>query len=570
VAVPNTGGWQNWATAQIPVTLAAGQQSLRVVVDTGGFNIGTIDVAAYVPPVVNPTPTPTTTDPAPTTTDPAPTPTDPTPTSPSSTDTGSTTSGNVINVPAGGDLQAAINKAVGGDTILLAAGATYTGNFRLPAKGNAMDITIATAGTLPLIGTRVTPAMAPQMAKIASGNTSTALATDPYAQHYVLRFIEFLPNVNGYGDVITLGDGSLAQNSSAMVPHDLKLIQLYIHGSDATGQKRGVGLNSASTKILDCRIENIWASGQDSQAIGGWNGPGPYEIDNNYLEAASENVLFGGADVGVPGSVPSDITFTHNYLTKRLAWRSLSDRNVKNIFELKSAQRVHVEGNVFENNWLQAQAGYAIVLTVRAESGNVPQATVQDVLFVNNVVRHVSSAINFLGQDNYWPSIVEHNIEFRNNLFHDVNTSFGGDGRWVLTTYGYDFRFNHNTIISNGSSAIYAYGAPTPTQQFVLTNNIMYGGQYGVMGEGTGPGNSTINTFYPNATILRNVITNQAAYMFPTGNFYPASLNDVGFVDLTNGNYRLSSTSIYKAAGTDGKDLGADLDAINAAAGTTY
>ena len=28
-----------------------------------------------------------------------------------------------------------------------------------------------------------------------------------------------------------------------------------------------------------------------SQAIGGWNGPGPYVISNNFLEAAGENVM---------------------------------------------------------------------------------------------------------------------------------------------------------------------------------------------------------------------------------------------------------------------------------------
>ena len=39
-----------------------------------------------------------------------------------------------INVPAGGNLQSAIDSARLGDTIVLAAGATYTGNYTLPAK----------------------------------------------------------------------------------------------------------------------------------------------------------------------------------------------------------------------------------------------------------------------------------------------------------------------------------------------------------------------------------------------------------------------------------------------------
>jgi hypothetical protein len=39
-----------------------------------------------------------------------------------------------MHVPSGGDLQAAIDKAVAGDTITLAPGQTYTGNFHLVRK----------------------------------------------------------------------------------------------------------------------------------------------------------------------------------------------------------------------------------------------------------------------------------------------------------------------------------------------------------------------------------------------------------------------------------------------------
>ena len=63
-----------------------------------------------------------------------------------------TSSGPVTVVPAGADLQAAINQAQPGDTLLLTAGATYVGNFVLPAKSGASDITIrssALASTLP-------------------------------------------------------------------------------------------------------------------------------------------------------------------------------------------------------------------------------------------------------------------------------------------------------------------------------------------------------------------------------------------------------------------------------------
>ena len=38
-------------------------------------------------------------------------------------------------------------------------------------------------------------------------------------------------------------------------------------------------------------------------------------------------------------------------------------------------------------------------------------------------------------------------------------------------------------------------------------------------------------------------------------------------MNLAGGSYRLASTSPYKSAGTDGKDIGADFDALTAAMG---
>ncbi|MEQ1727807.1 MAG: carbohydrate-binding protein, partial [Vicinamibacterales bacterium] len=112
-AVPLTGGWQTWQEVSWTATLAAGPQALTLVFDAGGFNLGSLAVATSIPPSVEPPP-------------PLPPPLLPTPDPP--------VGGTVISVPLGGDLQAAIDAAVAGDTILRQAGATYAGNFTLPAK----------------------------------------------------------------------------------------------------------------------------------------------------------------------------------------------------------------------------------------------------------------------------------------------------------------------------------------------------------------------------------------------------------------------------------------------------
>jgi len=46
-------------------------------------------------------------------------------------------------------------------------------------------------------------------------------------------------------------------------------------------------------------------------------------------------------------------------------------------------------------------------------------------------------------------------------------------------------------------------------------------------------------------------------------------MDAVQFVDLANRNYRLASGSPYKAAGTDGKDLGANIDLIDSLMGAS-
>ncbi len=85
------------------------------------------------------------------------------------------------------------------------------------------------------------------------------------------------------------------------------------------GQKRGIALNSGSTTIRNSYISDIKAFGQESQAIAGWNGTGPYTIENNYLEAAGVNILFGGADPAIQELVPSDIIIRRNHITKNVA-----------------------------------------------------------------------------------------------------------------------------------------------------------------------------------------------------------------------------------------------------------
>jgi PKD repeat protein len=229
-----------------------------------------------------------------------------------------------IFVPAGGDLQRALNDARPGDTILLQENAEFVGNFVLPMKTGDAWIVLRSAApdtVLPGAGIRIQPSHASLLARLRSPNSSAALRTAPGAHHWDIRYIEFRANQGGLGDIIQLGDGSSAQNSLAQVPHHLVLNHVYVHGDPLFGQKRGIALNAATVTISDSHISDCKGVGQDTQAIGGWNGPGPYVIENNYLEAAGENVLIGGSDPAIPNLVADNVTVRRNYFSRPMSWR---------------------------------------------------------------------------------------------------------------------------------------------------------------------------------------------------------------------------------------------------------
>ena len=227
-------------------------------------------------------------------------------------------------VRSGDSLQAALNAARAGDEIRLEPGATFTGNFVLPVVDGDRVITLRTDlpdSTLPVSNQRVMPATAARFAKIVSPNTSASLRTAPGAHHWRVMFVEFPSTKEGYGDIIQIGDGSNAQSDLSRVPYEITFDRVYVHGDRIYGQKRGIALNARSVAIRNCYISEIKAVGIDSQAIGGWNGPGPFSIENNHLEASTEAFMLGGADPAIPNLVSEDVLVRFNYMTRPMAWR---------------------------------------------------------------------------------------------------------------------------------------------------------------------------------------------------------------------------------------------------------
>lgn len=56
-----------------------------------------------------------------------------------------------------------------------------------------------------------------------------------------------------------------------------------------------------------------------------------------------------------------------------------------------------------------------------------------------------------------------------------------------------------------------------------------------------------------------------ASANYPPDNFFPPSFDQVGLANRAGVAYHLLAASPYKKAGTDGRDIGCDFDALNAA-----
>lgn len=437
-----------------------------------------------------------------------------------------------IAVPAGADLQKALDAALPGQTLALAQGAVYKVNLLLRNRTTAGVVTLRTAGlddTVLPPGVRVKPFLAdgtpdPTVAKMAKlvclDCLFPAIAADAGAHDYTFIGIEVAGNVpHPDRDLIQFGvdtkAGTWAKTFEEQ-PLNLTFDRMYIHGEPGTGGHRGILADGRNLKIVNSDLRNFWEQGRDSQAIGCSQAKGPLLIQNNYIEASGENVMCGGNDPTIANAVPADIDIFDNLVSKPLAWRPVyrstagvlsnawSDGavlvsgkpgSVKNLFELKNATRVHIRGNVFENNWADAQSGSAAVLNVRNQDGTCPWCTVSHVLFECNTIRNSqdNAAFNILATDNHFPSVTMEDVVIKNNLIDGVARGLllGGvpNAKGLVMTGNVFLRITNSLLALDGGQM----------DGFVFSGNFAQPGTYGIFGNGVGVGVIALNT-YANGT----------------------------------------------------------------------
>ena len=337
----------------------------------------------------------------------------------------------------------------------------------------------------------MTPAASPRLAKIATRNDRPAIRTTNPTCGWRLFGLEvtvtsdLAPGAIHYV-LIALGDGGSVksgetQTTAARVPSRIILDRVYVHGTEATNLVRCIALNSARSAVVNSWISDCHAKGFDSQAIEGWNGPGPYLIENNFLSGAGENrhVRRRGPEDRRPLARATSRSAGITY-SKDPSWKGRW--TVKNLFELKNARRVLIENNVFENNWADAQSGMAIVIkSSQDRCGTCTWQGTTDVTFRYNMVKNSPRGFNLQAVDCTGQECVDvhvRRVRAENNLFYNIGTfnGTGGDGFLVLLTHDLrDVAIRHNTFVGNlptrGTPIVMDYG-DGQARNLTITDNV--------------------------------------------------------------------------------------------------
>jgi hypothetical protein len=540
--------------------------------------------------------------------------------------------GSVISVNAGGDLQAALNQAQCGNTIQLQAGAAFTGRFKFPARDcdNAHWIIVRTSSpdsALPAEGKRITPCYAglaslvgrpnyacdnPQnaLAKLVASSTG-AVVFQNGANHYRLIGLEITRPIAGKGAPTLL---SVEPDGSASY---IVLDRSWLHGTAQDETQNGFNLSGTNNvAVVDSYFSDFHCTSRtgsctEAHAVSGGTGSyqdGPFKIEDNFLEASSQALLFGGA---AATTTPTDITIRFNHFFKPWQWMSGNvpfqggvsgdPFIVRHHLEFKNAIRVLIENNLMENVWGGfAESGHAILLTpknqhTRSGDNICPLCQVTDVTIRYAHVIHAGGGIamatarsgNKMGGGG--AALAGARFSIHDVVIDDISRKYIGGARLFSVSNGWPanplntITINHVTGLTEADGSLMSVGNQNynpPMYGFVFTNNIVTTGKFPVWSVGGGktgcahsgtPAQKIANCF-TTYTFTNNALVAAPAHYppssWPAGNMFPPDMNDVDFVQCNNGNggdYRLQPNSPYKNMGSDGKDLGADIPGLNQA-----
>ena len=351
----------------------------------------------------------------------------------------------------------------------------------------------------------------------------------------------------------------------------------------------------------------------------GW---GVYKFVNNHCEASGEGILLGGSGgppLTPPGctiivncnlDVPTDIEVRQNYFFKPLSWNGNTTATVsvgwpvvKNGFEMKIGARALFEANVIENVWYSAQVGYCWSTAPKNQSGGrgpavgtAPTALTNDFTYRYNYCYNTAYGIAlYQSMDGGCPSCqgqgasgisIHDNVVGDNLNLGNLRSRSAGDAMELMTVPDSSQRglnqvnnveITHNTFVRAIRSLAIFGGGVGQMHNWTLQNNIWAYGDYGVgpIGDrgcdasfpwGTNNFQGLLSSCVSNWKADHNAVFNWQGGSWPSGNSFYKNPNQLKFVDYRGGNsdfnpgnYALSPSSPMHNAGSDGRDIGADI-----------
>lgn len=490
---------------------------------------------------------------------------------------------------------------------------TNTPDSKLPPEG--ARITPAWGGVASLPGRPEYAQPAGGAAKLLATISVPVFIGIPIGDHYRFIGIEWIPDA----------DKKIARLLDSEGGDHIIFDRNWAHGTDGQELGHGLGINNASyVAVIHSYFNSFTCTAKtgtctDASAIGGGNKDKPthaLKIVDNFIESSGQNIFFGGAWATIH---PEDIEIRRNHLFKPMFWNPNSPEHkdptpiVKNLFELKNAKRVLFEANLLENSWAGfSQAGSAIVLTPRNNlnkaqgKATCPDCEVTDVTIRYDWVRRINQVFgmaNIMDIDKPAPgnSYSIHDVIADGIGYPECGKGCGGAPNMMggapagspKESVMHDVTIDHVTYVSMQQNRVLLslLGPPkkdadTPQMYNITwTNTISDAGVYGLWPAGGKPDYNCANlpgaspkerlaacwaagsVFKGNVLAGGKSIRGQRAE-WPDDNYFADSQDAIGYVKLNggiDGDYHLSSSSKFKGKGTDGRDPGADVDAVTQA-----
>jgi hypothetical protein len=591
----------------------------------------------------------------------------------------------IHRVLPGDDLQRAINDAKFGDEILLKPSGEYVAPadftaYTMPNKGSGtLPITIRSEAPPP--DKRVTPTDRVNMPKLVTRVGSPGFFDQlSRSHHYRFSNLWFTNQrrADGSGTSYLVGGGY--GEDEADFAHDIEYDHCFFNPLE-WDEEQGNNLYSSVNYAVEtagrditvrdsymtgfgCRYANDRVTLLDSGGVLIGTSPGPYTIDNCYIDAWFVGFFLGGGDPGTsnkatviassptsmtlsqagnlalgdyisfrvdpnhpmnPGGdtwgcaivqsingntitfpetwvsggsanqdnkikgpppmvggearwrgwIPSDIRVTRTDFYKPKRWYDLNGSDGKGFFEIKLGDRVLIDGCTFDGRT-------GCTITVRNQGGAAAWSVIRNLTMSNCLFKQFAVLFATLFDDNQRLSMPSTNIKFDNVLaYGDIgpDPNFNIRPKVFTGQHGDGIEFNHITALQSGEILRSGSGPQFALREqmtnFKWTNCITNWGtgeQHGFMCLNSTDGKFT--PCAPNAVWTKSVMIGaprgpfgdgrRSLADFPAGNFNPATVEDVGFVDPAKGEYGLRADSPYRGMGTDGKDIGVDMVQLRA------